>query len=209
MPATRPHIPPATRPLDDRARAALFPVLAQAFSRFSPRVVQLFSETDLPGTRDQWAVAAPLVALRHFGPLEVEAVDVDEAVDFVTEGWKTIHANRPALIGKAGPASQRDLESCRDTGAILGVRDDDGLVALAAARKGVRIGLGEAEVVEEVVLPRAQGRRLGASLQIALAHHVPLEGLLWGTIDAANPWSLAAAKRAGRRPIGSWWFLEL
>ena len=107
------------------------------------------------------------------------------------------------------PSDSDALHACLDDGHIVVAADGHKFLGLAACRWRTERAFDGWSIIEEFVVPEAQGRGLGTALQRGLMHLLPRGDLVWGTIHGTNAASLATAARCGREPVETWWFVPL
>jgi GNAT superfamily N-acetyltransferase len=185
------------------------PAIGEAFSNFDPLAVRFGwsrnTEPPWPGEVDQYLYAGVAQGTQH--EWVQPAHDLSWFQDFRSsfERWQ----DTSPLGREVQPAEADDLEACLGNGSVVVATCDGTFLGLAACRwKSERAFAGWA-IVEEYVVPEARGQGLGAALQSALMHCLPLGDLVWGTIHGKNVASQVTAARCGREMVETWWFTPL
>lgn len=209
------------RPLEDAAHLRrLHRALAERFAVFRPRAswwwipagAGLDLEAMPEASPDQVLLAGALGALQALPPPRGDERITAHAPG---EGWypwyegvlRRLFEERPHLAAYLDVEPEEDLQDCEREGALLELRADGQRAGLVAAARARKQGLEGYVIWEEVLDTPWRGEGLGAAAQRRLVEALPAEGLLLGTIDAANTPSLRTALRSGRQEIGRWWFV--
>ena len=99
--------------------------------------------------------------------------------------------------------------ACLERGRVVLATDGHKFLGVAACRWRAERAFAGWSMLEQFVVPEAQGRGLGATLQRGLMQRLPPGDLVWGTIHAANIASQVTAARCGREIVETWWFVPL
>jgi GNAT superfamily N-acetyltransferase len=183
--------------------------LKEAFAPFAPRAVRFrwSKETNppWPGDVDQYVFAGPSAGLSHASV--APALDLSWFDEFsrAFDEWR-----RTSPLGpEVWPSDLDELKECLEDGHIVVATDGDKFQGLAACLWRTERAFEGWSIMEEFVVPEAQGRGLGTALQRGLMHCLPPGDLVWGTIHGNNAASQATAARCGRKPVETWWFAPL
>ena len=183
--------------------------IEEAFAPFAPQAIRFRWSRDTPppwpGEVDQHVFAGPAAGASHASV--VPACDLSWFDEFRRsfEVWRT-----SSLLGlEVSPSDPGELNACLDDGHIVVATDGDKFLGLAACLWRTERAFDGWSIIEEFVVPEAQGRGLGTALQRGLMHLLPPGDLVWGTIHGTNAASQATAARCGREPVETWWFVPL
>ena len=127
--------------------------------------------------------------------------DFREAFDV----WRT----SSPLETEVSPIDLDELNACFEDGHVVLATDGDIFLGLTACLWQTERAFEGWSIMEQFVVPEAQGRGLGSALQRGLMHRLPPGDLVWGTVHGTNAASQATAARCGREPIETWWFVPL
>ena len=186
------------------------PAIKNEFARLKPLSIRYAWPSDKPppwmGEVDQYVYAGfPKCEPQEQIP---PAHDLSWYQDFREhfDAWRSC-----SPLGKdVSPAETGDFQACLDDGHVAVASDNDGsFLGVAACRRGNQRALTGWTIIEEFVIPAAQGRGLGTALQLGLMQHLPECALVWGPIDGKNFASQATAARCGREAVETWWFVPI
>jgi len=184
-------------------------VVAEEFAVFQPQAVRYCLAAGVSpldsAIVDQHLVAGPAVG--------VEDSEIAPARDLAWYDeflWNHAAWSGNSPLGReVRPADRESLQACLEQGRIVAALRGGAFVGVAASRRQSIRSISGWEVVEEFVIPEAQGQGLGARLQRSLMHRLPPGDCVWGTIHGANTASLVTARKCGREIVETWWMSPL
>lgn len=126
--------------------------------------------------------------------------------------YEATYVERPELRGEVRTETEDSLAYCLRRGFLFEILVDGKWAGVVAAKWRTLVGIRGVFMVEILLAGDVRGQRLGPAVhQIfagAVAQAEP-DAVIIGTISAKNPWSLRAARRAGRIEIGAWHWVDL
>lgn len=203
-----------SRPVGEGDFAVLAEAARREYAPFRPPRLRFWSTEVFPNLRpDQRVLAAPLAELKggEVAPgLSLRpTTDLSHYEDART-AYAAVDAAHPEHPGQARLLSEDDLRDTVEAGTMFEVVWRGAWSGYAGTLPKTKNGLPAQSIQEMLLAPHARGHGLGASLSILLARHLPDDGrVLSGTIHSENRGALTAARRAGRRDVGGWWWMPL
>lgn len=182
------------------------PATTREFSSFNPLAVRFCwsqdTEPPWPGEVDQYVYAGRARGAVH--QWIMPARDCSWFDDFRRrfDEWQ----NTSRLGTEVRPAEADEFKACLDDGHVVVASCDGTFLGVAACRRQSERAFVGWSIVEEFVVPQAQGRGLGTALQRGLMQCLPADELVWGTIHHKNMPSRKTAARCGRQAVETWWF---
>lgn len=185
--------------------------IATEFEAFEPQALRyawpvgMDSEAPLPGEMDQVFFAGPARGTSQSGITRVTSLECYEDFEASHAQWRSSNE----LGAEVWPASQEELRDATQRGRLVVAREHDRFLGLAACLPGSERSFSGWMMLEEFVVPEAQGHGLGARLQQSLMAELPQGELVWGTIHGKNQASQHTAVHCGRQAVETWWFVPL
>jgi hypothetical protein len=183
--------------------------IEEAFASFAPRALRYrwlrATDPPWPGEVDQYLFAGPAKGAPH--PSVTAASDLSWFDDFrnAFDRWR----EGSPLGPEVAPSDADELKECLDCGHVVIATEGDTFLGIAACLWREERAFAGWSIMEQFVIPEAQGRGLGSSLQRGLMLHLPPGDLVWGTIHGDNTASQKTAVRCGRELVETWWFVSL
>jgi L-amino acid N-acyltransferase YncA len=205
---------PLTRPLQAGDLPALAAAAADAYGRYRPQYLRLWSAEPvgwLPGTGlDRRFLGAPIELLqpRDVPPgLALTPAQSLAHYDEAQHAYAAVVLEHPDHSGQSTLQDRENLEETVEAGLLFDITVDGKWAGYSAAMDSGQDTLGlPAYVVRELILaPEFRGRGFGSHISNLLAEALPDHSrILIGTIHAANRGSIQSAIRAGRFDLGGW-----
>lgn len=192
-------------------QSAWIPAIGEEFAAFRPQAVRLGWSRETPppwpGEVDQHVFAGRVGGPYAGHELVISARDLAWFDDFHREfeQWR----GASPLGDEVFPSELADFQDCLDSGHVVVAAHDGRFLGVAACRRLAERAFAGWTIVEEFVVPEAQGRGLGTALQRGLLQRLPTGDVVWGTIHGRNLASQATARRCGRELVETWWFTPL
>ncbi len=213
-------------PPDSPRLPGLLAAVAAAWAPLAPRALRLFvgsheAPPSLPsGARresDLRVLVAPVAELQQRPPPpQYDALTLRRCVDLefyprFRAAYGAFNAGHPALAESMYLSTAEDLQPVVAGGHLYEAWHGEQWAGLVAAARERCFGRDSWLVHEELLAAPFRGRGLGPALQRRLIDHLDPAGgaLLYGTIHADNPASIATARRVGRLDVGGHVFVIL
>ncbi|WP_197534518.1 GNAT family N-acetyltransferase [Symmachiella dynata] len=183
--------------------------IQEAFAQFAPEAVRFrWSKESAPpwtGEVGQYLFAGLAAGTLHASVSPARDLSWFDEFSQAFDKWRTTSPLGPEVW----PSNLDDLKKCLKHGHIVVATEGDKFLGLAASLWQTERAFEGWMIMEEFVVPEAQGRGLGTALQQGLMQRLPQGDLVWGTIQGDNVASQKTAARCGRRPVETWWFIPL
>ncbi|WP_127075590.1 hypothetical protein [Rhodomicrobium lacus] len=197
--------------------------LLRRFAAFGPGEVLFFHPSHLPlcvetAGIDDHLLAAPVGKMsgmpKAAGSMRV-TLKRSSSLAFYSRYkavYEATYVERPGLRGEVRTETEDSLGFCLRHGFLFEILVDGRWAGVVAAKWRTLAGIRGVFMVEIVLDGDVRGQRLGPAVHQLFAEAVAMsapEAVIIGTISAKNPWSLQAARRAGRIEIGAWHWVHL